>query len=459
MKKIIQILVSVILIVILFFWIDFEELKSSLVSFKYEYAVIAILIITFNRFLMGFKWNLLLKTKGVNISLFAVTKIYYIGNFLGLFLPPTLGTDVVRAFYVSKYGALRTDIISSIIMERLLGFVGLFISALVGFILFINIISTDTFDAGKLFTIIGVLCVISIIGFLLSLNQKINNLVAKFLKNKEEKKYWKKIVPSALKLYDSYVVHKEFKSVLIIFLFLTFAEIFTVVLWSYTIALGLNSNVPLTYFLAFIPLLLFFVRLPISFDGFGINEGFYVYFLALIGIHAATGFSVGIINHFITMVGILPGGLFYAFNKNFKDLNTFEDATITKNLEGTILSWNSGAERLYGYSSQKIIGENISVIIPEEKLQEREEYIKRIAQGENIKLKTERIRKDGSRFNILLSLSPVKDSNGNITEASTIERDITPKGIEIKKSVKNTLVKSYIAISKEKSRSYRSFPP
>jgi uncharacterized protein (TIRG00374 family) len=224
-------------------------------------------------------------------------------------------------YFVSKQKVSKTDIISSIIMERLLGFVGLFIAALIGYILFISMIEDNEFDIGKIFTIIAILSVVGIVSFFLSLNQKINNLISEYLMRKKEKKYWEKIVPSLLQLYSSYISHKKFKYILFAFILLTFVEIFTVVLWSYTIALGLNIQVSLIFFLAFIPLLLFFTRLPISFDGFGINEGLFVYFLSLVGVQAATGFSVGIINHFITIIGILPGGLFYILNKDVKAIN------------------------------------------------------------------------------------------------------------------------------------------
>jgi hypothetical protein len=312
--------------------VDYEELKTSFINFKYEYALIAFGIITINRFIMGYKWRMLLKIKNINISLFAITKIYYIGNFLGLFLPPTVGTDVVRAYYISKDGSSKADIISSIIMERLLGFLALFIAALLGFILFINIITTHNLNENGLFLVLIGLTIVGVSGFLLSLNQRFNNLITSFLRKKEDKKYWKKIVPKFLKVYESYISHKNFKLVLVGFLILTFAEIFTVVLWSYTIALGLDIHIPLIYFLAFMPLVLFLIRLPISFDGFGINEGLFVYFLSLVGIQAATGFSVGIINHFITIIGILPGGLFYAFNRDFKKMPPTENISSSTNI-------------------------------------------------------------------------------------------------------------------------------
>lgn len=110
------------------------------------------------------------------------------------------------------------------------------------------------------------------------------------------------------------------------------------------------------------------------------------------------------------------------------------EAIVIKSLNGVILSWNTGAEHLYGYSASEIIGKHISVIIPQDRLDEREEYINRLKSGEKIELlQTERIRKDGSRVLISLSLFPIKDSEGKIIEAVTNER-------EIKKPIKTNLL-------------------
>ena len=76
--------------------------------------------------------------------------------------------------------------------------------------------------------------------------------------------------------------------------------------------------------MAFIPINLILIRLPISLDGFGINEGTYVYFLSAIGISEALGFSLGLINHFITILAIIPGGIFWAIFKHENEIKRLE---------------------------------------------------------------------------------------------------------------------------------------
>jgi PAS domain S-box-containing protein len=103
-----------------------------------------------------------------------------------------------------------------------------------------------------------------------------------------------------------------------------------------------------------------------------------------------------------------------------------EDAIISKSLDGTITSWNAGAERIYGYSAAEAIGRPIAMLIPPEHSNEFPQLTGKIKRGEAIKhYETVRIRKNGKRIQVSLSLSPVKDEAGAIVGISAIGRDIS----------------------------------
>lgn len=103
-----------------------------------------------------------------------------------------------------------------------------------------------------------------------------------------------------------------------------------------------------------------------------------------------------------------------------------DDAIISKTLDGTITSWNRAAERLFGYTATEIIGSSILLLIPADRIDEEQEIIGKIARGEHIRhFQTLRRRKDGSLVDISLAISPIIDSQGKITGASKIARDIT----------------------------------
>jgi PAS domain S-box-containing protein len=103
-----------------------------------------------------------------------------------------------------------------------------------------------------------------------------------------------------------------------------------------------------------------------------------------------------------------------------------DDAIIGKSLDGTILSWNGGAEHLYQYSAEEAVGRSISLIIPPERDGELERILERIGRGERVhRLETVRVRKDGTRLEVSITISPIKDGSGQTVGASAIARDIT----------------------------------
>lgn len=103
-----------------------------------------------------------------------------------------------------------------------------------------------------------------------------------------------------------------------------------------------------------------------------------------------------------------------------------EDAIISKTLDGRILSWNAGAERLFGYSAGEVIGQPITLLIPPERQHEEQSILERLRKGERIEhFETERVTKDGRYIAISLTISPVRDASGSVVAASKVARDIT----------------------------------
>ncbi|MBA3663842.1 MAG: PAS domain S-box protein [Bacteroidetes bacterium] len=119
-------------------------------------------------------------------------------------------------------------------------------------------------------------------------------------------------------------------------------------------------------------------------------------------------------------------------------VNSTDDAVITKNLGGIITSWNPGAEKMFGYSAKEILGKNISLLSPPN-LEQKEKFIlEKLKKGEAVEhYETERQRKDGQIIYVSLTISPIRDTAGNIIGASKIARDITDKRASDEKIKKN----------------------
>ncbi|HRH40848.1 MAG TPA: PAS domain S-box protein, partial [Pyrinomonadaceae bacterium] len=116
-------------------------------------------------------------------------------------------------------------------------------------------------------------------------------------------------------------------------------------------------------------------------------------------------------------------------------IDSADDAIISKTLEGIITSWNKGAEHIFGYTADEIIGKPVLVLIPPDHQDEEPQILQRMKQGERIEhYETIRQCKDGSLVNISLTVSPIRSLNGEIIGISKIARDIT-----YQKSVENKL--------------------
>ncbi|HTS64379.1 MAG TPA: PAS domain S-box protein [Candidatus Acidoferrales bacterium] len=119
-------------------------------------------------------------------------------------------------------------------------------------------------------------------------------------------------------------------------------------------------------------------------------------------------------------------------------VDSSDDAIISKDLNGIITSWNQSAERLFGYTAEEAVGQPITMLIPEDRLDEEPDILSRLRRGERVEhFETIRRRKDGMLLSISLTISPVRDASGRVIGASKIARDITER-----KRIESALVAS-----------------
>jgi PAS domain S-box-containing protein len=109
-------------------------------------------------------------------------------------------------------------------------------------------------------------------------------------------------------------------------------------------------------------------------------------------------------------------------------VDSSDDAIISKTLKGVILTWNAGAERLYGYSAADAIGRQMTMLLPEDRPDEENEILARISRGERVEhYETVRRTKSGESIDVSLTISPTRDMSGRITGASHVARDISER--------------------------------
>jgi PAS domain S-box-containing protein len=105
-----------------------------------------------------------------------------------------------------------------------------------------------------------------------------------------------------------------------------------------------------------------------------------------------------------------------------------EDAIVGKTLDGTIISWNTGAEAVFGYTAAEALGASVTMLLPPERLGEERRILASLARGERVPhFETQRVRKDGTIIDVSLSVSPIKDGTGRVVGGAKIARDVTER--------------------------------
>ena len=109
-------------------------------------------------------------------------------------------------------------------------------------------------------------------------------------------------------------------------------------------------------------------------------------------------------------------------------VDSSDDAIVSKDLDGIITSWNKAAERMFGWTSEEVVGKSIRLSIPLDRQSEEDMVLSRIRAGQSItNLETVRQRKDGTSVPISLTVSPIYDDSGHVIGASKIARDLTDR--------------------------------
>lgn len=313
--RLFKIIITTALLVFLASWFNFDEFYELLLTAKLSYLGYAIGLIILNRLLMPVKWKLLLLGININVPWGMAIKSYFISSFMGVFLPPTIGGDAVRTYYLSKRNYSLTDVVASIVVERLIGLIVLLLFAVLGCLLFLQYITQFDFDL-KLILLIGIVLFVFLIGALmLSLNNSVKNWLMAELCKPRKSLTATSIANKVAQLYKSYVEFNKAKMSLLVFFLLTCIETVLPIVRSYLVGLSFGVDLPIGYYFAFQPIILLLIRLPLTIDGFGINEGLFAYFLGLMGVSFTLGLGIGLVNHILFLLVLLPGGILYLFDK------------------------------------------------------------------------------------------------------------------------------------------------
>lgn len=312
-KHLLRLLVSAGLIALLIATVDVRGIASGVGGAEPAWLAAAFALALLDRLLMAYKWNVLLRAKGINLPLSSITATYWASTFLGVFLPATVGADALRAYATSRESGRTSDIVSSIVVERVLGLLALLAFGLAGVMLSALVIGQG-FAADRdllLAPLLGALVVVGVV-FVVSLSDQAAGLFRQLVaRGAGSTTRPGRAVARLAEVYFAYHSFRNRPLALAVFLGLSLIENLLIVAKAFYVALAFGVVLPLLVFFILVPVVLVLVRLPISIDGFGVQELTYVYFLSRVGVTSADAFLIGLTGHLLALASLVPGGVIY----------------------------------------------------------------------------------------------------------------------------------------------------
>jgi uncharacterized protein (TIRG00374 family) len=294
---------SILLVVLLFTYVvDVREVVHILQRFDASYLVLALVVVTLDRMLMTFKWTLLLRAQGYRLPLFQGVTIYCTSMVWGLALPTTVGADAIRAVIVTRRGFNGTDVVTSIVIERMVGFVLALALGLVSLAILRSIGVLDARFDRALY--LGIAMLIGVTALLVAaLDERlVGKVVARLpasVRNSKVMQYLERFAAAYRSLGGARSTIAKFSALTVL------EQVFSVV-FPWVLAMGLNVPVDLLLLLGVLPISTLISRLPISFDGLGVFEAVFVGLLVLAGIDAAAALAIAISGRVIQLFAFLP---------------------------------------------------------------------------------------------------------------------------------------------------------
>ena len=314
---VLKIVVSTILLGLLAWIANPRELAQVIATANAGWLAASLGLAIGNRVLMGLKWRILIRAISVPVSLSVSVKAYFAASFAGIFLPPTVGADTVRTFILTKKYGNTPKIISSIVVERLVGLLVLSVFAFFGVVIVLSLYASMiplSASAGLIVATValtvGTSCwFVTTPPFAMLVERVVNKIGSRGEK-------WARVASILRDIQVSLALYRGKPLALTVFFFLTCLENVIAIIRAWFVALAFGIDIGVMLFFVITPIEQFASRLPISVHGFGIREGLFMYALSLVGVSAATGLAVGLVNHLLFIVAVLPGIWFLMAAKN-----------------------------------------------------------------------------------------------------------------------------------------------
>lgn len=294
-----------------------------------SFAIAPVLI-----FLSSWKWQVLLRAQDLKVPLARLFGLYMVGYFFNTVLPTNVGGDVVRAYELGRSLNKRTEVFSSVFLERFTGLTALLFMAVIAFMLTIHKIGGMQLNIAMVISLVGYFLIVWLIW-----DRRVLALVRQKIRVNAAQKIFEKLA----RFQDATLAFKRHRSVLVFAMINSFVFNIAAALNVYLSSLAFNYNIGFINSLIITPIILVITMIPISIGGFGLSEWAYFFTFARMGATGPLGLSVAILMRAKALVCGLIGGAYFSASKMKIDEMSDDQAQVTDTIKGEV-NYFSGFE-------------------------------------------------------------------------------------------------------------------
>lgn len=307
-KTFLKLAIGLGIIGLLFWFADLGELVDTALNANPWYLLAAAALVYLDRWLMAYKWNLLLRAVKVRVPLSAVLRAYMVSPLAQVVLPSTIGADIFRVYCLSRYRVNTQGVLASMIMERVIGFVAIILLVVISSAVAFYVLRDSWASLVQLGW--GVLATAAIGGGIIlagyfGARSLFSRLAARLGNNAIVEKLHNILVLSG--------EYRDQRATLARNFCWTFVEQLLPIVMVYFVVRALNIDASLLELLAIIPLTVLALRMPISIDGIGVQEGLYVVLFGFIGVSAAEALLLSAGKRAVQLICALPWAVHYLY--------------------------------------------------------------------------------------------------------------------------------------------------
>jgi len=306
-------IVGAALLALIFYKVDIVQVLKGLRAVQARYLVAAYAIGLFGNLIASFRWKVMLNAKGIVVPVRKLYSFYLVGFFFNMFLPTTVGGDVVRAVDLSQYTRRTADSFSSILLERTLGLMALSIMACLAMVLFFQLHP----NYGLLAVTIGFTVLIGLMLILLLGWPSLIDAFRVILKRISYRNIGERIDRGLASILS----YRKLPLSLIGAIVISFLYQICYFVGLYVLSLSLDMDLSLLYVFIFMPIITIICNIPISLNAIGIREGAFIYCFKWAGIPASQSLALSLLFFSMTVLLSIIGGIIYSLRGFIQEIS------------------------------------------------------------------------------------------------------------------------------------------